>query len=333
MKARHFFLLSALIATASAFAQTYQPVEITGGGAALAISNGIAGGYSGQPSHATLWTGNGSLDVHPAGYGYSLIQAMQNGVAVGYGDRTPLVWAGNSAQSLPVPFAFYSGVAHATDGIEIGGMAYEGDDERGAGPAHALLWNVNTGSVVDLGKNMVVFGVGGGAQAGIKYGSKFGTACYWTGTSRSFVDLHPRNLDASLATDTNGLIQTGYVGLLVRVRNEAKPRDIMFYSAVVWHGSATSVEYLPSMYRHSFALKVQGDTIAGYGNTMDAVGTPKLSHAEAWIGADRTEVDLHALLPANMVSSRASDVDENGNIVGWGVDTNNVVHSFVWMRQ
>lgn len=327
-----FIAVSALISSC-AMAQTYVAQEVTTGGLAYAISGGIVGGYQGTPAHAMLWSPTGSLDVHPAGYNYSTILGMSGTTSVGYAGTTPMVWQGTNASALNVPFAYYSARASATDGNQAVGMAYETNVENLSGPAHAMLWDLSTGAATDLGKNATVSGVGGGAQAGFKQGSKGTTAGFWRGTSNSYVSLHIKSATVSVACDTNGTQQVGYTGVDIRVRNEAKPRDIRFYSAVVWNSSVANFQYLGSEYVHSFALGIKGDTIVGYGNTSDAIGTPKFSRATAWVGPNYDYVNLHAYLPADMQTSRATGVDENGNIVGYGVTTGGVMRSYVWIRQ
>jgi len=330
------FVLFVTLGAAPSFAQSYIAREVSAGGFANAIAGGIVGGSFGN--HAYLWSEIGSTDLHPAGSTFSAIYGRSGNLSVGYAGTAalsngPVMWLGATASSLPVAFAYVAGRAVATDGIQIVGYGTEGNPERGAGAQHVLLWDVQTSNVIDLGKNMLVSGVGGGQQAGARLGSNGSTAGYWRGAANTFTDLHPRGADVSVATGTDGSVQVGYYGVDVRVRVEAKPRDIRFYSAGTWTGTAASFTYLPSPYRHSFALGIQGDTIVGYGNTSDAIGFPKESHAVAWIGSERAYVDLHALLPAEMVTSRANAVDEQGNIVGYGVTNGGQVKSFIWVRQ
>lgn len=329
-------ILVAAIAVTAVQAQSYVAQEVSTGGFANAISNGIVGGSFGN--HAAIWNGTGIVDVNPAGATFSAIYGRSGNISVGYAGTAalaqgPVIWNGTTPTPLPVPFAYVAGRGIDTDGAQIVGYGTEGNPERGAGAQHALLWNIATGGVVDLGKNMQINGVGGGQQAGGRFGSGGVTAGFWSGTANSFVSLHPRFADVSVASDCGSGIQVGYYGVDIRVRVEAKPRDIRFYSAGYWSGNADSFTYLPSDYRHSFALGITGDTIVGYGNTTDAIGYPRYSHAVAWVGPNHDYVDLHALLPADMISSRALGVDENGNIVGWGVTASNVVKSFVWLRQ
>lgn len=329
-------ILVAAIAVTAVQAQSYVAQEVTTGGYANAISNGVVGGIQGN--RAVIWNATGVLELHPAGASFSGVMGRSGDVSVGYAGTASLaqwavVWNGTAATTLATPFVSVASRALATDGIQAVGYGTEGDPERGVGPQHALLWNLATGSAVDLGKNAYVYGVGGGQQAGAKIGSKGTTAGFWRGTANSYTDLHIRGANVSIASDTDGVNQVGYYGVDIRVRNEAKPRDIRFYSAGYWTGSAASFNYLPNPYRHSFATAIQGDTIVGYGNTSDPIGTPIDSHAGAWVGPNHDWVDLHALLPADMRTSRATDVDEDGNIVGYGVTTSGVLRSFVWLRQ
>lgn len=306
---------------------------ISTGGLANAVSVGVAGGSVGN--HAVLWNAGAALDVHPAAFTFSSIFGRRGNLSVGYAGtgslaQAAVMWSGTTASTLPVPFDYVIGRAVATDGSQIVGYANEGDPERGIGDAHALVWNLATGETIDLGRNNTLNGVGGGVQVGTTMGSNGASAALWRGTANSYVDLHVQGQDVSVACDTNGPVQVGYIGLDVRVRNEARPRFIRFYSAGYWTGTAGSFTYLGSPYRHSFALGIKGSTIVGYGNTTDAIGTPRDSHAVAWVGAEHTFVDLHALLPADMRTSRANAVDEQGNIVGYGVTVDGVVRSYVW---
>lgn len=303
---------------------------------ANAISEGIAGGSRGN--RAVLWSGGRPVDVHPQGFTFSAINARDGNVSVGYAgtaslSQVPMIWHGGVAQPLPVPFDYVIGHAEATDGVQAVGYAAESDPERGVGSSHAIVWNLATGEAADLGNSATLTGVGGGVQVGWESGSRGSTAALWHGESNTRVDLHVTGQDSSMATGTDGIIQIGYVGLDVRVRNEGRPRDIRFYSAGYWSGTADSFTSLPSPYRHSFALALGGDTIVGYGNTTDAIGSPRESRAVAWIGPDHTYVNLHALLPADMRTSVATDIDEAGNIVGYGVTTAGVLRSYLWQAR
>lgn len=337
MKCTRFapLLFTALAALASQ-AQGFIARELSTGGLAYAISRGAVGGSLG--SHAVLWKGKSVIDVHPADFTFSAISGRSGDVSVGYAGvsalaQSPIVWHGTTASALSVPFAYVTARAVATDGQQIVGYAAETDVENGVGPSHAMLWDVSSGAAIDLGDGYTVNGVGAGVQVGTRVGSSGTTAGLWRGTPASFVDLHVHGFDTSVACDTNGTIQIGYIGLDVRVRNEARPRDIRFYSAGYWSGTAESFNYLASDYRHSFAIAIKGNTIVGYGNTSDAIGTPRDSHAIAWVGEAHDPVDLHALLPADMKTSRATSVDEVGNIVGYGVTTTGVIRSYTWLRR
>jgi hypothetical protein len=328
--------LAATVAAGLAAVPVYFARPIATGTYVTSISNGIAAGSRGN--HAVIWNSGRPLDVHPAGFSFSAINSRAGNLSAGYAgiaslSQTPMIWEGNVAHPLSVPFDYVTGHAEATDGVQAVGFATETDPERGIGSSHALVWNLATGDVIDLGNNATLTGVGGGVQVGWQTGSRGSNAALWRGESNSFVDLHVASQDSSMATDTDGVIEVGYVGVDIRVRHEGRPRDIRFYSAGYWSGTAESFTYLPSAYRHSFALAVGGDTIVGYGNTTDAIGFPRESRAVAWIGPEHTFVDLHALLPADMRTSIASDVDETGNIVGYGVTTTGVLRAYTWQAR
>lgn len=332
-------LATALAATfAAAVAAVPAPLVrlISTGGYANTISAGVAGGS--QNGRAVLWTGARTTDVHPAGFTFSAINGRVGTLSVGLAgtdalSQSPILWRSAAPEALPVPFTFVTGRALATDGVQAVGVANETDAERTIGAAHALVWDLPTGEVIDLGAGATLAGVGGGVQVGWQDGSRGPTAALWRGARNTVVDLHVTGMDSSVACDTDGVIQVGYTGLDVRVRQEGRPRDIRFYSAGYWTGAADSFTNLSSPYRHSFATALNGSTIVGYGNTTDAIGTPRDSHAVAWVGPEREYVDLHALLPADMRTSRATDVDASGNIVGYGVTTTGVVRSYVWLAR
>lgn len=329
-------LTAALSAALIAAVPTPLARQISTGGLASAISAGVAGGS--LNNRAVLWTGARVTDLHPAGFTFSAVHGRDGTFSVGYAGtgalaQTPILWRGAVSEALPVPFDFVTGRAAATDGLQVVGVANETDAERGVGAAHALVWDLPSGEVIDLGAGATLTGVGGGVQVGWQEGSRGPTAALWRGARNSVVDLHVVGMDSSIACDTDGAVQVGYAGVDIRVRQEGRPRDIRFYSAGFWTGAADSFTYLSSPYRHSFAIALAGETIVGYGNTTDAIGTPRDSHAVAWVGPEHEYVDLHALLPADMRTSTATDVDEAGNIVGYGVTTAGVVRSYVWIAR
>lgn len=322
------------LATCAAHAQSYTVQELPGGGYANSMANAVIGGT--LSNHATLWLPSGPIDLNPVGSEMSGINECSGTISAGFAgagqDQYPMYWDGLKPNYLSVPFAFAFGRAVATDGQQVVGNAYDYDVETGVGKGHALLWDLTTQDVVDLGKDMQVFGVGGSLQVGVRFGSKGSMAGYWAGNRNSFTNLHPRGYDASVASDTDGKVEVGYVGVDVRVRHEARPRKVRYHSAVVWSGNETSYETLFSPYEQSFAKEIEGDTIVGHGNHMDIRLTYGPSHAVAWVGPNHEFVDIHSMLPVDMRTSTATGVDENGNIVGFGLSNSGQLRSFVWYR-
>lgn len=330
-------IVGASVFSSSLFAQSYVVSELSPTGTVQCISGGLIGGMS-AGGHAYLWSVAGSTDLHSTAYTNSMVTGRSGSLSVGYGTvsslvQVPLAWVGTTMTEWPMPEDIINCRFLATDGTQIVGNGYEGDPETGLGAVHAFVWNFDSGEVTDLGKKRMVYGVGGGTQVGVKLGSKGSTAMLWHGTDNSATDIHPKDYDISVATDTDGQLHVGYAGIDIRVRNEARPRKIRFYTASYWTNAANSFTPLFSPYRHSYALGIEGDTIVGYGNLTDVIGNPKESRAVAWVGPNHDYVDLHALLPSNMRTSAAKGVDAQGNIVGFGYTTAGQLKTFVWMRQ
>ncbi|HMS54178.1 MAG TPA: hypothetical protein PKA27_02150 [Fimbriimonadaceae bacterium] len=330
-----FFATMLALVPDLAQAQQYRVIELDSRTTPTTISKGVVAGYLGSPSHAFQAINSVVADINPLGASTSGVLGRSGSESVGFvsflgSQSAPAYWIDSVYFALPVPFDFVSGRAIATDGKQIVGSAYEVDVE-GTATQHGLLWDRALGTVEDLGQDASVSAVSNGIQVGYQFTSRGTAATMWRNTRNSAVNLHPQFADASIATDTDGVLQLGYVGVDIRVRHEGRPRDIRFYSAGFWTGTADSFQYLFSTYRHSFALALCDDVIVGYGNTTDAIGTPRDSHALAWIGPNHEAVDLHSLLPSKMRTSRAVDVDESGVIIGYGVTQTGQQRSFMWV--
>lgn len=124
----------------------------------------------------------------------------------------------------------------------------------------------------------------------------------------------------------------------------------------MWRGTAKSMQFLPTPATHTIgdAFGVHGNqavgrivdfaavvwdidkwtyTALGEGFAVDTNGIHQVgergplgeSRAIRWSGTEASVLDLHQLLPANIIESRATGIDENGTIVGWGsTSTGNV---------
>jgi hypothetical protein len=362
-------LALALAKIAAAQAQTYTLVDLTqsaGNGVATGISGGVAAGYSANAifsslSHALLWDGAGTTDLHPTGFdlpapgtpGRSAVLDINGNLQVGWaaGSSTsnrpiPMLWRGSAATAttLAIPFSNFGGQATATDGTQIAGFSYGlAEDGITQGPAHALVWDAASGTPIDLGdagNGAMAYGVGGGQQVGYVI-KKQASAALWRGTDRSLVVLHPTGAVISVANDTDGTRQVGYAGYDVRVRQEAAKGNkyARFNYAMVWNGTAASatsihpypVNNLPGInLSQSYALGVNGSWIVGYAGDQTKFGSPAYSHAIVW-DAEYQSTDLNAYLPAGFVGAQATSVDANGNVSGFMAKSDGTRHAVVWL--
>jgi len=341
-------------------AQTsYTAVDLTpsASGSAQAASGGQAAGFTGSvpnaySGHATLWTGEGSVDLHPlflTGTGArSTVNGFAGNLQVGSGAaastgtrNVPIAWrdTAESATVLPIPFVNAGGQANATDGFQIVGSAIGLDrDGTTLGSSHALIWNVATGTAVDIGTGASLLDVAGGVQVGSVLKS-LPNAALWRGT-KSFTLLHPKDAVVSVANGTDGARQVGYAGFDVRVRQEAAKgnKDKRFNYAHVWTGSAGSALNIHpyasnadgALFEHSYAMKVAGTWIAGYATVLSGINTPAYNRAVVW-DANLQAIDLSAFLPAGFVGSQALDVDERGYVAGVMVKADGTRHAVLWI--
>ena len=337
---------------------SYTAVDLTptASGSALTASGGQAAGFTGSvpnafTGRATLWTGDGPIDLHPAFLDGAGARSQVNGfagnlqVGIGAGTSTgnrnvPIAWSdsADSATLLSIPFVNAGGQANATDGTQIVGYGIPlARDGTTIGAAHGLIWNVATGAVTDLGEANVL-DVAGGVQAGA-VSKGVSNAVLWRGT-KNYTLLHPKNAVVSVANGTDGVRQVGYAGFDIRVRVEAANgnKDRRFNYAHVWTGTAASALNIHpyasnadgKLLDHSYALKVKGQYIVGYANVSTGTTTIGLARAIVW-DSNYQATDLQAFVPAGFVSSVAYGVDESGNIAGVMTKADGTRHAVLWI--
>ncbi len=350
---------AALFAASPLAAQTsYTAVDLTpnASGAASAASVGQAAGYtSALPNafvgRATLWTGDGAVDLHPAFLGGAGARSTVNGFSgdlqVGSGAdastggrNIPLAWRDTAASATPltIPFVNAGGQATATDGVQIVGSAigYDRDGTTLSSP-HALIWSATTGAALDIGTDINLLGVGGGVQVGVI--TKTFSAALWRGT-KAATSLHPKNAVVSSAASTDGIRQVGHAGFDIRVRAEAVKgaKDRRFNYAHVWSGTADSaINIHPyssnadgAAFENSYALSVAGPYIAGYVTVATGTTTIGRSRAIVW-DSNFQAIDLQAYVPEGFVSSVAYAVDAEGNVAGVMTKADGSRHAVLWI--
>lgn len=366
-RARSLFIgaCATLLAASPLAAQTsYTVIELSTAagpyGTAYAASGGQAAGatstlpdsYAGFAAvpgllspHAALWTGDGLTDLHPAALlggdpsnSFSTVAGFSGNAQVGWG-RGPntqgvnvaLVWRDTAAsvRALPLPANTNGSLATATDGAQIAGEGLV------ANRYHALLWNVAGGAAVDLGEGWA-YGVARGQQVGYTSQSKGAVATLWKGTAKSAVVIHPKNMDTSTATATDGVHQVGYSSLTSKAPGEGGtkggPTRTAFY-AMVWSGTAASAQFLSTYpYQMGFATGVSGSKVVGYAYDGYGLGSASTYRALVWnLNTPSDPIDLNAFLPAGYVGSIANSVDAQGNVVGVMYSADGAPHAAVWM--
>jgi len=220
--------------------------------------------------------------------------------------------------------------------------------------SHALVWDLATGGVVDLGSGIAyatngaqqvgntsdgaslwsgtaasrvslepggagssyAFGIGPGQQVGMVGGDAL-HATLWTGSAASAVDLNPQGFIRSEAWATNGSVQVG-IGT-IRGENGGE-----FRRALKWSGSAQSaVDLTPAGYLGSIAYALSGSKVWGAITDSNARTRPVL-----WNGTADDYVDM---TPTNLIGYAAFDVQgaSSGFQVG-GAGATGGDHALLW---
>ncbi|MBA3725912.1 MAG: hypothetical protein H0W86_05545 [Armatimonadetes bacterium] len=245
----------------------------------------------------------------------------------------------------------YDYVHLGADGFDSWGLEGVGGGKQiGTGRlndrSHALMWSGSTGSLVDLHPNgyLSTFGraTDGISQVGdraVLQGGNISHALLWRDTPESVVDLHPDGYQSSIAYGVWGDTQVGMV--------DNQP--------VVWSGTAESMVLLPlpkgalggAQAIHAdeivgsssgTALRWDANTLEmaslGPGIAVDTNGKQQVgsgqAHAVVWSGTAESRLDLGQFLPGVFIESRATGIDENGTIVGWGIDSEFAFRPLVW---
>lgn len=304
-------------------------------GASDQIQAGSGKGTStGGEFHALLWTGTADsvVDLQPIGYGRSFALAAfgdnQVGVAE-YGGEHAILWHGTAASAIDLNPAGF----HDSRAVGVWGGTQVGSGRLFIAPLleeHALLWHGTADSIVDL--HPVGFyeseasDVWGDTQVGVSRLTVSGPfhAMLWHGTAESKVDLHPAGFTSSFAFGVYGEQQVGVV---------AGPATVNQFHAMLWAGTtASAVDLNPVGAVTSRAIGVAGGIQVGDATFFDdTLGLA--THAYAWQGTAASALDLHPFLsdlgPA-FVWSTASDVAENGTIVGYAKTIDGTSYAVLW---
>lgn len=357
-------LIFALLQTARLGAQTYQVIiydppmgfdETRGEGISGQQRVGaarIGGATLPEDSHAFLWTGNSPLpiDLHPANWTHSWATSTNGTQQAGYVDgqnppysgRRAALWSGTPESLVllwPLSEWGQSEVSSIAGNQQVGyldrSFCGTGGIDGGGGCTyhiHASLWSGTAESWVDLHPTAFVganapgdqrskaFDTDGTSQVGyvdllLPLGGGSYTsethAVLWHGTGQSAIDLHPQGWDVSYAYGVKNNTQVGY-GI--------QTAGFSSITAFVWHGSAESRVSLGE----ATVLDTNGATHVG------AIGVDNSSHAFRWDGDSGSGFDLNTLLPPGYINSGASDINDDGDIIGWAQNPSGYLVGVLW---
>lgn len=235
---------------------------------------------------AGYWTGtaNSWVSLHPPGTFSSSVQDAQENLVL--------------IQGTLAPGGLYGPILHDTStGTTV--------SLRPEGASGAIAVRMHNGKQV---------GTASGHTAGFKSG-----AALWSGTSASYVSLHPEGFFSSLLSGIWGNQQVGSVFVSTGVKR-----------AGLWTGTAASwVDLHPAGYKDSQAHDVWN------GIQIGTAQKDRIQRAGLWRGTAASWVDLHALTPGYS-RTQASRIWSDGKKVfigghGWNEVTKQI-EGLLWSQ-
>ena len=263
---------------------------------------------------ATLWSGTAAsaVNLNPPGI-WASVAADTDGTyqvgstlfpVIGGGeDSDAAMWQGTAASyiNMSPPNSSRSYIAAIDHGIEVGSATindvdysgyWTGTDPNSFTPLPAPL---NTSQAFDISGNEIV----GDVDISEPH------AYVWNISTHVNKDLNPSGWDASTLIATDG---SQYVGI-------AFMNPDFHAHAGLWDAATGTFTNLhPANWVESFASGVHGGIQVGY---VSGVGT---TQAALWQGTAASYLDLQQFLPSTFVFSFASNIDTQGNIIGWGMN-------------
>lgn len=193
-----------------------------------------------------------------------------------------------------------------------------------AGPSvinHAMVWNGDAGSAVDLGVGTAM-AISNGQQAG----SANAHAALWNGTAESLIDLNPAFWDQSAATGIAAGQQVGWASRRT-ICGECGGGTTTIFSMrpFLWSGSAASAIDLTPFnlgFGAGQALGTDGVQQVGYAQQVLSANAFSGSYAMVWSGTANSAVNLN---PVGSIESQAKAVF-GGQQVGYGF----AHHALMW---
>lgn len=285
---------------------------------------------------AVLWPNadEAPVSLHPAGFVSSYISDIYGEIEVGRGTKSgdvaesrALLWRSTAESVVDLhPPGYHSTSAHAVTATLQAGAGRRGVRD----PYHALIWHGAAETIIDLHDptytHTYINDAVGDGQVG--YGTfdppnlpSIYHALLWYGTADSLVDLHPIGYRITIANGGGESVQVGY-----GITEDDTPAP----HALLWRGSADSVVDLhPAGYSASNAAAAAGIFQVGNGGRIGGD-----SGALAWRGTADSVINLHEILEIqtgiDFRNSLTTDVDEFGNVVGWGDTYEGMRYAIRW---
>ncbi|HYR84360.1 MAG TPA: hypothetical protein VE422_09815 [Terriglobia bacterium] len=237
--------------------------------------------------------------LHPANMAESAIFDAGGGQFVGWA-------AGQSTSSAAHAMLWTSGEATAVIDLNPSQLSF----------VSSVANSVDRNGRQQVGSGTVFLGIDGNK---IQYSDQH--ALLWSGNAASAVDLHPAGFSSSVANAAADSVQVGS-GFSTSAQHD---------HALLWTGTASSaIDLNPSGITESMAGGIgSGGAIVGW---VSGQPTGNQRHAFLWLGASRTVVDLHNFLPAGYISSVASGIDDNDDVVGWAITSAGDANAVLWRR-
>lgn len=286
-------------------------------------------------NQAMFFTNSGTKNLHPAGWTNSSIHdAYTTGYYVGSGTRPggephALFWVGGGA-----PVDLHPGAPwRSSTALGVFLQTQVGAVTAADFSSTACRWLRKAETFRTLSApgftNTMAASTDGTAMGG--YGVELNTnrthGLYWPDVNSSAVKLSPAGMTESMCLSVNFGVQAGFAyGLSTGHKRHA----------VTWFGSANSMmDYHPgAFFSETTATGCRGNMIIGTGTPIT---TPLRTQAIAWHLFDGPAgwINLHFRLPYPFIfwSSTATDIDGQGNIVGYVTSPDGRIRRpVIWIR-
>jgi len=167
---------------------------------------------------------------------------------------------------------------------------------------------------------------------GYGYGSPTGNyvhALQWQSTAASGTDITPGGYTDAEAVGISGNQIVGFADNNAwGTGSDNRLRYITH--AILWNAATDAFTDLnpATGWTETFALGTNGNFQVGYGYGS---ATGNEDHALVWQSSNSSYYDLQNVLPSNFISSVATGIDPDGNVVGYAENNSGVEYAVEWV--